>query len=326
MEEPKIRIAGETFTILDSLNNITLADSFVKNKIGSGHGEAKLYVGNVGQRYNEFFDNLDREFFFVKEDFDKYLLDAKDEYMNPQQEYVKKKDMPLVHAKLLERLRGYHNGFMRFEVRRVDVLPPRVYLNSQSEYYDLMRAVGIPNISYLSIMKVRSQNGKIYYYCRIFIDYKSDIVKYESPLEVQEEEKIQHSNLSESKKKNIIEARQGQGEYRRKLIEDCQFCPFTLVNDERLLIASHIKPWVKSSDTEKVDFKNGFALTPTYDRLFDQGYITFGSDRTVTVSPWISPMNQKRLNIYDGMKLSKLQLDEDREKYLVYHREFVYKG
>ena len=326
MEEPKIRIAGETFTILDSLNNITLADSFVKNKIGSGHGEAKLYVGNVGQRYNEFFDNLDREFFFVKEDFDKYLLDAKDEYMNPQQEYVKKKDMPLVHAKLLERLRGYHNGFMRFEVRRVDVLPPRVYLNSQSEYYALMRAVGIPNISYLSIMKVRSQNGKIYYYCRIFIDYKSDIVKYESPLEVQEEEKIQHSNLSESKKKNIIEARQGQGEYRRKLIEDCQFCPFTLVNDERLLIASHIKPWVKSSDTEKVDCKNGFALTPTYDRLFDQGYITFGSDRTVTVSPWISPMNQKRLNIYDGMKLSKLQLDEDREKYLVYHREFVYKG
>ena len=326
MEEHKIRIAGETFTILDSLNNITLADSFVKNKIGSGHGEAKLYVGNVGQRYNEFFDNLDREFFFVKEDFDKYLLDAKDEYMNPQQEYVKKKDMPLIHANLLTRLRSYHNGFMRFGVRRVDVLPPRVYLNSQSEYYDLMRAVGIPNISYLSIMKVRSQNGKIYYYCRIFIDYKSDIVKYESPLEIQEEEKIQHSNLSESKKKNIIEARQGQGEYRRKLIEDCQFCPFTLVNDERLLIASHIKPWVKSTDTEKIDFKNGFALTPTYDRLFDQGYITFTSEKEVTVSPWISPMNQKRLNIYDGMKLPKLQLDEDREKYLEYHREFVYKG
>lgn len=326
MEEHKIRIAGETFTILDSLNNITLADSFVKNKTGTGHGEAKLYVGNVGERYNEFFDNIDREFFFVKEDFDKYLLDAKDEYLNPQQEYTKKNDMPQIYESLIDRLTAYRSGFMRFEVRRVDVKPPRVYLNSSSEYYDLMRSVGIPNISYLSIMKVRSQTGKVFYYCRIFIDYKSDIVKYESPLEVKEAEKIQNSNLSENKKKNIIEARQGQGEYRRKLIEDCQFCPFTLVNDERLLIASHIKPWVKSTDIEKIDYKNGFALTPTYDRLFDQGYITFTSEKEVTVSPWISPMNQKRLNIYDGMKIPKLQLDEEREKYLVYHREFVYKG
>ena len=80
MSEPKtqkIRIANETYEVLDALNNITLADSFVKNKTGTGHGEAKLYVGNVGERYHEFFDNIDREFFFLKEDFDKYLLDAK---------------------------------------------------------------------------------------------------------------------------------------------------------------------------------------------------------------------------------------------------------
>lgn len=50
--------------MIDALNNITLADSFVKNKIGTGHGEAKLYVGNYNKRYHNFFDNLNREFFF----------------------------------------------------------------------------------------------------------------------------------------------------------------------------------------------------------------------------------------------------------------------
>ena len=47
MSEPntqKIRIANETYEVLDALNNITLADSFVKNKTGTGHGEAKLLL------------------------------------------------------------------------------------------------------------------------------------------------------------------------------------------------------------------------------------------------------------------------------------------
>ncbi len=34
----RIRIANETFEVIDSINNITLAYSFVKNKTGFGHG------------------------------------------------------------------------------------------------------------------------------------------------------------------------------------------------------------------------------------------------------------------------------------------------
>ena len=47
MQAVKVRIGGDIYEVMDSLSNITLADSFVKNKIGTGHGEAKLYVGNV---------------------------------------------------------------------------------------------------------------------------------------------------------------------------------------------------------------------------------------------------------------------------------------
>lgn len=322
----KVSIGGEYYEVIDSLNNITLADSFVKNKIGSGHGEAKLYVGNEGTTYNDFFDDLNRDFFFVKEDFSKYLLDAKDEFLNPQQDYIKKSEMPQIYSDLCNRIETYRNGILSFKLDRVDVEPPRVYMRSPSQYYELMRDLGIPNISYLSIMKVKSKAGKIYYYCRMFVDYKDDIVKYDYPGAAEAEQRIENSNISPRKKETLIQARIGQGEYRRKLIEDCQYCPFTLVNDERLLIASHIKPWAKSDDAEKVDYKNGFALTPTYDKLFDGGFITFNDDKSVIVSPWISPMNQKRLSIYNGMKVPKLQLDDKREAYLEYHREYVYKG
>lgn len=327
MNQYKISIDGESYEIIDSLSNITLADSFVKNKLGGGHGEAKLYVGNDNKRYKEFFDDLTRECFFIKEDFDKYLLDAKDEFFNPQQDYLKKDAMKNTYDALQNRLSSYKNGPLKFNIERVGVEPPRVYLRSASEYYDLVRSLGLPNISYISILKVKSKAGNIYYYYRMFIDYKCNIVKYESPLLKEEQEKIINSKtLSGKKKETLMQARIGQGEYRRKLLEDCQFCPFTLVNDERLLIASHIKPWAKSNDREKIDYKNGFALTPTYDKLFDSGFITFNDDKTLVVSPWISPMNQKRLSIYDGMNLTKLQLDSHRCTYLSYHREHVYKG
>ena len=44
------------------------------------------------------------------------------------------------------------------------------------------------------------------------------------------------------------------------------------------------------------------------------------------VSPWISPLNQRRLGIFNGKVIDKLPLDNKREKYLKYHRENIFKG
>lgn len=327
MKNIYITLAGNKFKVLDALNNITIPDCFGKNKIGKGHGEAKLYVGYENERFHDFFDDLNRECFFIKSDFDKYLLDAKSEFLNPQQFYQKPDKIKSNYEDVKEKLRNYKQGLLKFEIKRIKVKGSRVYINSENEYYNLLRTISLPNISYLSILKLESKSGKILYYYRMFIDYRNDLVKYESPAEKEQTSKINNNKkISDKRKTNLIQARVGQGEYRQKLIEDCQFCPFTLINDERLLIASHIKPWAVSNDAEKIDFKNGFALTPTFDRLFDQGYITFQEDKTVIVSPWISPMNQKKLNIYSGKSIPKLQLDDKRNKYLVYHRENIYKG
>ena len=97
-----IIINGIKYEIIDSLNNITLADSFVKNKISRRNGEEKLYVGNYTDRYVEFFDNLNRDFFFLKKDFEKYMFDAKEEFENPQQEYMNKSEMKKRYYELLE--------------------------------------------------------------------------------------------------------------------------------------------------------------------------------------------------------------------------------
>lgn len=81
-----------------------------------------------------------------------------------------------------------------------------------------------------------------------------------------------------------------------------------------------------SSQKERVDPKNGFILSPLYDRLFDRGLMTFTDERRVVISNWLSPMNQRRIGLTHGAFVQRLPLDADRVKYLSYHRKFVFKG
>lgn len=319
-------VDGQNYEVVDTLEYVTLADSFVKNKIGTGHGEAKLYVGNESERLMKFFENFNNRCIFKKSDFMAYLNDAESEFVDPQQDYVKKEEMPELYEQLKFATEQFPQDTLPFEIYRVGVEPPRVYINSKSNYYDFMRSLGLPNISYLSVLKLKDTQNRLLYYFKMFIDYKSDLVSYVMKEEEKQEERINNDKkISDKIKKSLINSRIGQGDYRRKLLDECPCCPFTLVSDERLLVASHIKPWALSDDKEKVDPKNGFMFTPTYDRLFDRGFISFEDDKTMLVSPWISPMNQKRLGIYTGKIIDKLPIDEKRKKYLAFHREYIFK-
>ncbi len=322
-----INIVGKKYEILDTKEYITLADSFLLNKIGLGHGEAKLYVGNVSDELFEFWGNFNGKCFILKSDCIKFMQDAEDEYKNPQQQYIKKDKMPDIFENNMNVINSYEKEILYFQIFRSDITPPRVYINSNSDIYTLIRMLGLPNISYLSINKLKDEKTQeIIYYFKQFIDYHLEPQSV-SIDEINEQEKIEtNETISTKKKEQLIQARIGQGEYRKKLLEECMFCPITDVNDERLLVASHIKPWAKCNDREKIDPNNGFMFTPTYDKLFDRGFISFDDNKRMLVSPWISPMNQKRLNIYEGKKIDKLQLNDKRKEYLVYHRENIFKG
>lgn len=50
------------------------------------------------------------------------------------------------------------------------------------------------------------------------------------------------SKKKEKEEQAIRQARDDQGKHREQLLEQCRYCPFTMISDEWLLIASHIKP------------------------------------------------------------------------------------
>lgn len=339
-----VKILDETYEVIDALNNITLADSFLINKTGTGNGEAKLYVGNFSYDISTFFNTFigEHNAFFLRSDFLNFLYNLKKEFKQPSSIYYGKKSengvrvtknitstLPVKWDSLYNQVKLYPEK-LDFNFFRSDVSPPRVYINSSSKYYKKLREIGIPNISYISILKLKcAKDNNIYYYFKPIVSYSNEVVK-EQPLtliEKQEIEKIESSNKPDNKKIQLTKARVGQGKYREKLLEDMPYCPFTKINDERLLIASHIKPWAVSSDNEKIDPNNGFSFSPTYDALFDKGLITFENNGRLVVSEFLTPMNQKRLGIYTGMNTDINRfINEERENYLSYHRINVYNG
>jgi len=322
----EIIISGTKYNVIDAKEKITVADSFVltANKIGTAHGEGKLYVGNQNDETAEFFGQrgFSNNCLLLRKDLMEYLNDCKSEYKNPEQPYQKPNDLPALWDERIAKIEALDEVLPFTIYDHTQIAGPRVYVNTQDENYKLIREISLPNISYLSVLKLETQEHNIIYYFKPFVDYfgEYEILDFEK----EEIEKINEEDIPEEVKVNLIKARKGQGKYRENLLAQCPFCPITLVSDDRLLIASHIKPWVKSNDDEKIDPKNGFMLTPTYDFLFDRGYISFTNDKKIIISPWLSKMTCSKLNISNDKTYSLLPT-EGRENYLDYHRNEVLK-
>ena len=131
-------------------------------------------------------------------------------------------------------------------------------------------------------------------------------------------------DLSPTEKVQLAKSRIGQGLFRRNLISECIYCPITGVDDPRLLIASHIKPWRSADNKERLHKKNGLLLSPTYDKLFDQGFISFNANKKMIVSGQVSNINRERLHLTDNMYIPLLPI-LGREAYLEYHRDTILK-
>lgn len=151
----------------------------------------------------------------------------------------------------------------------------------------------------------------------------------DSEEETKEEQQIvreieQERFLTETEKETIIKARLGQGKYRKLLLDKYNNkCIVTGISQNKLLIASHIKPWSICNNEEKIDVENGLILCANMDRLFDSGLITFRADGKMFVSSFVSEDNKRRLNISNDLVVdlhaSKRLLD-----YLEYHRDVLY--
>lgn len=132
-----------------------------------------------------------------------------------------------------------------------------------------------------------------------------------------------NKEILETERKAIISARIGQGQFRQKLIEKYHRCIITKVDNKKLLIASHIKPWAVSDNSNRVSVDNGLLLTPTYDKLFDSGLITFDKNGKIYLSNFIGKENEKRLNL-ERNSYYNLKLNNNVTQNLEYHRDVVF--
>ena len=108
------------------------------------------------------------------------------------------------------------------------------------------------------------------------------------------------------------------------------FCPITRMTADPslfspLFVASHIKEYSDSQLKEKYDLNNGLILSNTADALFDKHLITIGKNKELILSCLFNEDKNliKTLKIDNG--IFKPLLNDERMKYLEYHREEFYK-
>lgn len=330
-----IQLGNKDFTFLDVYSSDKLIENYtvIRNhkilKPGvkqPSHGGGKLYLGST-KKVTDFFGELPFSIncFFLKKDFILYLADVKSEYDNPSQNYFNKLSMKDEWLNLHSLLED-HDEILSFKLRNAELTHTGVYCVTEDENFQLLRKICLPYISYFRILKVQDEQENIFFYFQPKVDIGSILHQkgMDQLLNYGLKKNITKNKKNKKIKKCNLDARDGQGKYRDQVIADCMFCPVTKIADERLLIASHIKPWSMSNEEEQIDRNNGFLLSPLIDKLFDKGFITFMDDKTIRLSRWISPDTWKKTGLTDKKYIEALPLNEERLEYLHFHQHYIF--
>jgi hypothetical protein len=153
---------------------------------------------------------------------------------------------------------------------------------------------------------------------KLYGEFLSDNDDYDVQEDIQ---RIKSSPQLDVTEKNILtRARLGQGIYRKNLISYWGGCAVTGIKNQRLLIASHIKPWAISSNEERLDTFNGLLLSPNLDKVFDLGYISFDAGGKIIISKELE--RPDALGITSVMRIS---LVAQHHSYLEHHRDSIFK-
>ena len=331
-----MNINGENLPTLAVFPNMmTVPDCVVltANKLGRGHGEAKFYISSKDEM-REFYghEKFRAKCFLLKSDLIAYMEAIKNEYMEPSQEYACKEKLPKLWNERMDMVSKLENVIFFVANDQYQIEGPRGYINSEDKGYQIIREIALPLVSYVYVAKIGREKDPLFYW-KLFVDFEAIWEKQNGPLVFtygkQKDGKAKNPTTIKKetvKSKIIRQARDGQGKYREQLLEQCRFCPFTMVADERLLIASHIKPWAAADDFEKTDPYNGYILSPLYDKLFDRGFVTFTDNRHLILSEFISPYIWRQLGLKNDTFIKALPMDDKRIKYLEFHHQSVYKG
>lgn len=282
----------------------------------TGMGEKRIYVGSDEKLLDEFFDLENIESFLIlKKDLQKYLYEAKEEYFNPTQDYKNK--ISDYYDSNVDLINNLEEDILHIHFTKKYDNQKRYYLNFKKDgfsekNYDYFRNIALPRVTKLNFVKVKNVvDNKLYIYVKptFFIDEKTN------------EEKVLVENLLAGGKNAAENYRKKQTQYRRELLDEMPACVITKVTEDRILEACHIKPYSACTEDEKYDPHNGLVMTPTYHKLFDMGFISFNDNGTIIISPFLSNMNKKRLELEDN---KQYRIPKTCAEYLAYHRTNIY--
>ena len=117
----------------------------------------------------------------------------------------------------------------------------------------------------------------------------------------------------------LVAARIGQGKFREDLLKYWgNACALTGSEVPEVLVASHIKPWAKGTNAERLDPNNGLLLVADADRLFDRGLISFTNSGQLIAKDSLSARQLGILGLSTGMCLRKVE--KQHVSYLEVHR------
>lgn len=126
------------------------------------------------------------------------------------------------------------------------------------------------------------------------------------------------TSLPETQRIQLAKARIGQGLFRTLVMLESPRCRVTGVEDSRLLIASHIKPWRDSTNQERLSRDNGMMLSPHVDALFDKHLLTFEDDGRIHIHRSIPCDVLARWAIEPAKRVEKFRPEQG--KFLAHHR------
>ena len=126
----------------------------------------------------------------------------------------------------------------------------------------------------------------------------------------QDPHKILELNLPTiTERSGLVTSRVGQGAYRKRIIHRWEYkCAVTNFNKLDILIASHIVPWSKATDHERLDVNNGLLLSPTYDALFDKHLITFDNKGKIQLSNKIENSAYQKIGVTGREQIHDLSM------------------
>lgn len=131
------------------------------------------------------------------------------------------------------------------------------------------------------------------------------------------------------KDKKFSQQRKGQNIWRDELLTRDKKCVISELEQECVLEAAHIKPFIQCNDREKFNKNNGILLSATLHKFFDAGLITFSeNDGKLLVSDFMINSDKNWiLKISSNFKTIKLNCEDDwkqMQKFLKFRNDAIF--